>query len=94
MALIVATGGIVLRGGFKREVKINLPGGAYDPAAARVTPIEDPFDAGPSAAGFAKTVDSALRDFQAAEGRWSSFTPGPGGFCAEPLSPPTSTRSN
>ena len=80
----------MIRGGFKREVKVNLPGGAYDPSAARVTPIEDPMDAGPSAAGFAKTVDSALRDFRSAEGRWSSFTPGPGGFCAEPVFSPDS----
>jgi hypothetical protein len=84
---LVATGGIVFRGGVKREIKIDMPGGQYDPASAKVTPYGDAAPADLGADAFAKTAAGALSSYRAAEGRWSSFA---GSNCAEPVFTPAS----
>ena len=89
---VVATGGgippIVVRGGVTRTVRIDMPGGKYDPAGARVDFFgadKIPSDSGASA--FASTAESAIRSYRAAEPRWSEFKPP---FCAEPVFTPDS----
>jgi hypothetical protein len=87
---IVATGGIVVRGGLKREIKIEMPGGRYNPASAKVTPFGDPVPATFGAEAFAKTAAGALSSYRAAEGGWSTFGRG---NCAEPVfSPPSNAE--
>ena len=86
---IVASGGVVIRGGVTRTVRINMPGGSYDPAAARVRFFGDPVSANSGADAFASTAASALSAYQAAEPGWSTFNPS-GGYCAEPVFSPDS----
>lgn len=84
---IVASGGIVIRGGVTRKVRIEMPGGSYDPAAASVRFYGDPIDAKSGADAFASTAASALSAYQAAEPRWSTFK---APYCAEPVFSPDS----
>jgi hypothetical protein len=86
---IVASGGIVIRGGVTRKVRITMPGGAYDPASASVRHFGDPVSADTGASAFASTASSALSAYKAAEPRWSTFNPS-GGYCAEPVFSPDS----
>jgi hypothetical protein len=82
---IVATGGIVVRGGLKREIRIEMPGGQYDPASAKVTPFGDSVTADFGADAFAKTAAAALGSYRSAEAGWSTFGRG---NCAEPVFAP------
>ena len=85
---VVASGGIVVRGGVTRKVKINMPGGTYDPAGASVKFFgadKIPSDSGASA--FASTAEAAIRVYRNAEPRWSTFK---APFCAEPVFTPDS----
>jgi hypothetical protein len=69
-------------------VKINMPGGTYDPAGARVDFFgadKIPSDSGASA--FASTAEAAIRVYRNAEPRWSTFK---APFCAEPVFTPDS----
>jgi hypothetical protein len=84
---IVATGGIVVRGGLKREIKIEMPAGQYNPASAKVAPFGDSVPATFGAEAFAKTAAGALSSYRAAEGGWSTFGRG---NCAEPVFAPSS----
>jgi hypothetical protein len=86
---IVASGGIVIRGGVTRKVRIAMPGGAYDPAAAGVRYFGDQIASDSGASAFADTTASALSAYKGAEPRWSTFNPG-GGYCAEPVFVPDS----
>jgi hypothetical protein len=86
---VVASGGIVIRGGVARKVRIPMPGGSYDPASASVRFIgPDTIPADSGAKSFASTADAALRSYRAAEPRWSSFDSKP--HCAEPIFSPES----
>ena len=84
---IVATGGIVVRGGLKREIKIEMPAGQYNPASAKVTPFGDSVPADFGADAFAKTAAAALSSYRSAEAGWSTFGRG---NCAEPVFAPAS----
>ena len=85
---IVASGGIVIRGGVTREVEVDMPGGAYDPAGAGVHFFGPDRISGDSGAGaFASTAEAAIRTYRAAEPRWSEFKPP---YCAEPVFAPDS----
>lgn len=88
-AFIVASGGIVLRGGVTRKVRIAMPGGSYDPASASARFFGDMITADSGAKSFASTADAALRGYRAAEPRWSTFNPS-GPYCAEPIFSPES----
>jgi hypothetical protein len=86
---IVASGGVVIRGGVTRKVRIQMPGGKYDPAAAGVRYYGDKITDTSGATAFASTAASALGAYQEAEPRWSTFNPS-GGYCAEPVFSPDS----
>jgi hypothetical protein len=86
---IVASGGIVIRGGVTRKVRISMPGGTYDPAAASVKYFGDSVASDTGGSAFASTAASALSAYQGAEPRWSTFNPS-GGYCAEPVFTPDS----
>jgi hypothetical protein len=86
---IVASGGIVIRGGVTRKVRIAMPGGSYDPASASVRYFGDSVAANSGADAFAGAAASALGAYQGAEPRWSTFNPS-GGHCAEPVFAPDS----
>jgi hypothetical protein len=89
---IVATGPsvpVVIRGGVTRSVKIPLPGGKLDPAAARVRYFGDTFDFKSGAEAFASSAASALGAYEYVEPNWSTFNP-KGGYCAEPVFTPDS----
>jgi hypothetical protein len=72
---IVASGGIVIRGGVTRKVRIDMPGGRYDPANASVVFFGDKISADSGASAFAGTADAAIRGYKNAEPRWSTFSP-------------------
>jgi hypothetical protein len=84
---IVASGGIVIRGGVTRKVRIDMPGGRYDPANASVVFFGDKISADSGASAFAGTADAAIRSYKNAEPRWSTFSPP---YCAEPSFSPQS----
>jgi hypothetical protein len=89
---IVATGPsgpVVIRGGVTRSVKIAMPGGKLDPAAARVRYFGDSFDFKSGAEAFASSAASALGAYEYVEPGWSTFNP-KGGYCAEPVFSPDS----
>ncbi|HEY5976502.1 MAG TPA: hypothetical protein VIT85_01490 [Solirubrobacterales bacterium] len=86
---IVASGGIVIRGGVTRKVRIQMPGGNLDPAAASVRYYGDPISDTSGAAAFASKAASALGAYKEAEPRWSTFNP-KDGYCAEPVFAPDS----
>jgi hypothetical protein len=81
---IVASGGIVIRGGVTRKVRIEMPGGRYDPANASVAYFGDRISADSGASGFAGTAQAAISAYENAEPRWSSFPP----QCADPVFSP------
>lgn len=83
---IVASGGIVIRGGVTRKVRIEMPGGRYDPANASVAYFGDRISADSGASGFASTAEAAISAYKNAEPRWSSFPP----QCADPVFSPES----
>jgi hypothetical protein len=85
--LIVASGGIVLRGKAVRKVKVDMPSGKYDPAGATVSISGDANEA-LKGTGFAATVDAAISGYRSAEARWSDFDRRP--HCAEPVFSPQS----
>jgi hypothetical protein len=85
---IVASGGIVIRGGVTRKVRIDMPGGRYDPARAGVRFFGDKIASDSGASAFASTADAAIRGYGSAEPRWSSFDAG--AYCAEPVFAPAS----
>ncbi|HXR30513.1 MAG TPA: hypothetical protein VN752_05190 [Solirubrobacterales bacterium] len=84
---IVASGGIVIRGGVTRKVRIDMLGGRYDPANASVVFFGDRISADSGASAFAGTADAAIRGYKNAEPRWSTFNPP---YCAEPSFSPQS----
>jgi hypothetical protein len=84
---IVASGPIVIRGGVTRKVRIDMPGGQYDPGRASVRYFGDPISADTGATAFAGTADGAIRSYKAAEPHWSTFSPP---YCAEPVFSPES----
>jgi hypothetical protein len=86
---IVASGGIVIRGGVTRTVRIGMSGGKYDPAGARVRFFGDSISPKSGADAFAGTAASALGAYSDAEPRWSTFNP-KDGYCAEPVFTPES----
>jgi hypothetical protein len=87
--VFIVTGGIVIRGGVTRKVRIDMPGGGYDPAGASVRYFGDSIASNSGASDFASTAASALSAYQGAEPRWSTFNPS-GGYCAEPVFTPDS----
>ena len=84
---IVASGGIVIRGGVTRKVRIAMPGGKYDPAAASVRFFGDPVSASSGADAFASKAASAIGTYEYVEPGWSTFNP-KNGYCAEPVFTP------
>ena len=72
---IVASGGIVIRGGVTRKVRIDMPGGKYDPADASVVYFGDRISGDSGASGFASTAQAAIGAYENAEPRWTSFPP-------------------
>ncbi len=86
---IVASGGIVIRGGVTRKVRIDMPGGRFNPAGASVRFFGDPIAPDSGAKAFASTAEAAIRSYRTAEARWSTFNPS-GGYCAEPVFAPDS----
>jgi hypothetical protein len=84
---IVASGGIVIRGGVTRKVRIEMPGGAYNPAGASVRFFGDSISSDSGASSFSSTAEAAIRGYRAAEPRWSEFNPP---YCAEPVFSPDS----
>ena len=86
---IVASGGVVVRGGVTRKVRIAMPGGKYDPAAASVRHYGDSVSARTGADSFASTAGSAISVYKEIEPRWSTFNP-KGGYCAEAVFSPAS----
>jgi hypothetical protein len=85
---IVASGGIVIRGGIERKVRIDMPAGQYDPARARVRPYGDAVSDSTGASAFASTAQAAISGYRNAEARWSDFGRKP--HCAEPVFSPES----
>jgi hypothetical protein len=83
---IVASGGIVVRGGVTRRASIEMPGGQYDPAGASVKFFGDSIAGDSGAKAFASTA-AAISAYRSAEPRWSTFNPS-GGYCAEPAFSP------
>jgi hypothetical protein len=90
MLIISRKVGGAYRGGMEREIEIRMPGGQYDPASARATPLGDTVAADFGADAFRKTASAALSGYRSAEAGWSSFGRKP--FCAQAVfSPPTAT---
>lgn len=88
--LIVASGGVVVRGGVKRDVKIDMPGGNYDPARAKVKFKGERIGENLGAEGFSRSVAAAIDGYKGAEPRWSSFDRRP--LCAKAVfTPPSDT---
>lgn len=85
---IVASGGIVIRGGVIRKVRIDMPAGRYDPNEASVVFYGDPISANSGADSFASTARAAISSYREAEPRWSSYERRP--FCAEAIFSPLS----
>jgi hypothetical protein len=87
VVLIVASGGIVIRAGVERKVRINMRTGKYDPNEAAVVYFGDQIgDMG--GAAFSRSADAAISSFRSAEARWSDFARKP--HCAEPVFSPAS----
>ncbi len=86
---IVASGGIVIRGGVTRKVRIQMPAAAYDPSQASARFFGDPIAPDSGADSFASTAAAAIAAYRTAEARWSTFNPG-GPYCAEPIFSPDS----
>ena len=82
---IVATGGIVIRGGVTRKVLMQMPGGGYDPAHASARFFGDPLEPGAGADSFASTAKGAIQAYSSVEPGWSSFKEP---YCAEPVFSP------
>ena len=68
---IVASGGIVIRGGVTRIVRIAMPGGRYEPGTASVRFFGDPISGDMGADSFAGTVDTAIKSFRRQEEHWN-----------------------
>jgi hypothetical protein len=85
---IVASGGIVIRGGVIRKVRIKMPGGQFDPASANVRFYGDPISGNSGADSFASTARAAIARYQEREPRWSSYDRKP--FCAQAVFNPES----
>jgi hypothetical protein len=83
--LIVASGGVVVRGGVVRKVRIEMPAGSYDSAGAQVRFTGDSLAADFGASAFSRTADGAIKSFRQAETGWSSFGRS---TCAEPVFSP------
>jgi hypothetical protein len=82
---IVASGGVVVRGGVTRKVRIDMPGGRYDPEQASVAYFGDKISSDSGADGFASTASHAITAYKNVEPHWSTFSPP---FCAEPVFSP------
>ncbi len=90
VVLIVATGGVVIRSGVLRKVRIDMPGGKFDPDSATVLYSGDWIGGDLGAQGFARSAKAAIDSYKQAEPRWSSFDRKP--FCAQAVfTPATNT---
>jgi hypothetical protein len=86
---IIASGGIAIRGGVTRKVRIDMPAGRYDPEQASVAYFGDKISSDSGASDFASTASHALTAYKNVEPHWSTFSPP---FCAEAvLSPEKNT---
>ncbi len=83
---IVASGGIVVRGGVTRKVRIDMPGGKYDADNTSVSFFGDKVSDDGGASAFAGIVKTAITAYKNAEPRWNSFPP----KCADPVFSPES----
>jgi hypothetical protein len=94
---IVATGGLVHRGTTEYEAKVNMRGGGYDPAGAKVKASGDA-KASDGASSFASVVQNAIEAFRAGEvggtflrdDGWSTFNRKRGPYCAKAVFAPDS----
>jgi hypothetical protein len=84
---IIASGGIAIRGGVTRKVRIDMPAGRYDPEQASVAYFGDKISSDSGADGFASTASHAITAYKNAEPHWSTFSPP---YCAEPVFSPDS----
>jgi hypothetical protein len=82
---IVASGGIVVRGGVTRKVRIEMPDGGFDATDASVVYFGDKISDDSGADGFASTAKNAITAYKNVEPHWSTFSPP---FCAEPVFSP------
>ena len=88
--LIVESGGVVLRGAAVRSVRVDMPGGSYDPAGAGVKISGDEVAAKVTEDVFAADGAAAIEAYRAAEKGWTSFDRKP--LCAEAVpNPATNT---
>lgn len=85
---IVASGGIVVRGGVTRKVRIEMPAGRYDASDASVVFFGDKVSDDSGASDFAGTAKAAINAYKSAEPRWSTFPP----KCADPVLTPESNK--
>lgn len=79
--LIVASGGVAVRGGALRKIRIDMRTGKYDPDEASVVYTGDWMRSGFGVDGFTRSADAAIRSFRSAEERWSDLGRKP--HCAE-----------
>jgi hypothetical protein len=86
--LIVETGGVVRRGAAVRSVRVDMPGGNYDPAGATATITGDDVSAKVTAGAFASDVAGAVDDYRTAERGWTSLDHKP--LCADAVIDPAS----
>ena len=82
---IVASGGVVVRGGVTRKVRIEMPEGGFDATDASVVYFGDKISDDSGADGFASTAKNAITAYKNVEPHWSTFSPP---FCAEPVFSP------
>jgi hypothetical protein len=88
--VLIVVPGSVFRSEVKRKVRIDMPGGNFDPESATVLYSGDWLGANLGAEGFARSAKAAIDNFKQAEPRWSSFDRKP--FCAQAVfSPATDT---
>jgi hypothetical protein len=84
--LVVASGGIVIRSEATHKVRIDMPGGSFDPDSATVLYSGDWFGTDLGAQGFSRSAKAAIDSYRQAEPRWSSFDRKP--FCAQAVFSP------
>jgi hypothetical protein len=88
--VLIVVPGSVFRSSVLRKVRVEMPGGDFDPDNASVLYSGDWLGANLGAEGFARSAKAAIDSYKQAEPRWSSFDRKP--YCAQAVfSPATDT---
>jgi hypothetical protein len=88
--VLIVVPGSVFRSSVLRKVRVDMPGGNFDPDNATVLYSGDWLGANLGAEGFARSAKAAIDSYKTAEPRWSSFDRKP--YCAQAVfSPATDT---